>query len=125
MTMRRISALTGSLLLMLTLVAGTNCSKKATNPGGGGGTKELNSGNLAPAAQYAHTFMTAGTFDYHCAIHGLGMAGSVTVQAGGAASAAIAIGDNFYNPNTGVIVAPGATVTWTNGGGTTHTVTSN
>lgn len=127
MTIRRISALTGSLLLVLALVAGTSCSKKGTNPGGGGGTtKELNSGVLAGsgAGVYPHTFNNAGTFDYHCTIHGLGMAGQVTVAAGGAASAAISIGDNFYNPNA-VTVAPGAIVTWTNNGGTQHTVTSN
>jgi len=123
MTMRRISVLTGSLLLALVLVAGTNCSKKATNPGGGGGsTLELNSGTIAPTAQYVHIFAMAGTFTYHCTFHG-GMTGSVTVASGGAASASIAIGDNFFNPSS-VTVAPGATVTWTNGGGTNHSVTS-
>ena len=29
---------------------------------------------------YARTFSAAGTFNYHCTIHGTGMSGSVTVQ---------------------------------------------
>ena len=37
------------------------------------------SGNLAPGATFDHTFATAGTFAYHCAIHS-SMKGTVTVQ---------------------------------------------
>jgi plastocyanin len=69
-------------------------------------------------------FATAGTYNYHCAIHGLGMAGTVTVANGQPLNAAVSIQDNSYNP-AGVSVAPNGTVTWTNNGGNTHTVTSN
>jgi plastocyanin len=37
------------------------------------------SGNLAAGATFDHTFATAGTFAYHCAIHS-SMKGTVTVQ---------------------------------------------
>ena len=40
--------------------------------------------NIASPVQsegtFTRTFATAGTFKYHCAIHGTGMAGQVTVQ---------------------------------------------
>jgi plastocyanin len=36
------------------------------------------SGNLAPGSTFDHTFATAGTFAYHCAIHSQ-MHGTVTV----------------------------------------------
>ena len=38
-----------------------------------------NSGTLAPGAQFSFAFQTAGTFQYHCAIHP-GMIGSVIVR---------------------------------------------
>jgi plastocyanin len=37
------------------------------------------SGTMAPGASFSHTFQTAGTFQYHCAIHP-NMVGTVTVQ---------------------------------------------
>lgn len=37
------------------------------------------SGTLAPGASFTKTFSSAGTFQYHCAIHP-GMVGTVTVQ---------------------------------------------
>ena len=39
-----------------------------------------NSGPLAPGQTFTFTFTTAGTFTYHCTIHGLPMAGTVVVQ---------------------------------------------
>lgn len=84
---------------------------------------ELNSGNIPNGGIYQHTFANAGTYNYHCAIHGLAMAGTVVVAGGQPASASVNIGNNFYSPAS-VSVAPGGTVTWTNNG-STHTVTSN
>ncbi len=39
----------------------------------------FNSGTIAPGGSFTTTFNTAGTFQYHCAIHP-GMVGTVTVQ---------------------------------------------
>jgi len=39
----------------------------------------LNSGDLAQGKSYTYTFTTAGTFNYHCAIHA-NMTGTVTVE---------------------------------------------
>jgi plastocyanin len=40
------------------------------------------SGNLAPAATFSHTFSSAGSFPYHCTFHcGSGMTGTITVTA--------------------------------------------
>jgi plastocyanin len=38
-----------------------------------------NSGSIAPGASFSRTFASAGTFQYHCAIHP-GMVGTVNVQ---------------------------------------------
>ena len=38
-----------------------------------------NSGNIAPGGQFSFAFQTAGTFQYHCAIHP-GMVGIVVVR---------------------------------------------
>lgn len=116
---RRAAVALAFLVLMMVAVSSCGGGEQTTNPT----PKELNSGDIAGGAQFQHTFASAGTFGYHCTIHGTAMSGTVTVAAGGAANAAVAIGDNFYNPSS-VTVAPGATVTWTNNG-TTHTVTSN
>lgn len=112
-----------SMVAMIALVA--SCSDNPTAPGGGnGGGLELNSGNIGNGGTYAHTFASAGTYNYRCTLHG-GMTGSVIV--GGAGSppmtAGVTITDNAFNP-TPVSVATGGTVTWTNNG-STHTVTSN
>jgi len=45
----------------------------STTPAG-----ELNSGNIAAGGQYTHTFLIAGTYNYHCSIH-ISMTGSVVV----------------------------------------------
>ena len=111
------------------LSCSSNKNSNPTSPGGGGGL-ELNSGNIGGGGVFPHTFNTAGTFNYHCTIHGLGMAGAVTVVASGAPTAvSMDIFNNGYTvhgspgtPNGTVMV--GGTVTWTNTG-TTHTVTSN
>ena len=110
--------------LILLVASVPACSKKSTNPGGGGGgMKELDSGTIVNGAMYMHTFASAGTYNYHCTIHGLAMAGTVTVANGQPANAAVTIGNNNYSPSS-TSVAPGGTVTWTNNG-VNHTVTSN
>ncbi len=49
-------------------------------------TETFNSGNVAGAGTYTHTFPTAGTYNYYCTIHGVdgtpptGMHGTITVQ---------------------------------------------
>ena len=123
MKMQRHSApfVTLSLIAMLALVSA--CSNNPTSPPGGGTpAKELDSGNIANGGQYAHLFAGAGTFNYHCTIHGVGMAGQVIVVNGSPMSASVSITNNTYTPSPAT-VAPGGTVTWTNNG-STHTVTS-
>ena len=118
-----------AIWLLAALLA--SCKNNSTSPsygntgggGGGGGALELNGNLTASGGSYAHMFNTAGTFNYHCTIHGTGMAGSVIVVAGSNASAAVEISNNKYTPPS-VSVMPGGTVTWTNIG-VTHTVTSN
>jgi plastocyanin len=86
--------------------------------------KELNSPTLGNGGVYMHTFATAGTYPYHCSVHGLAMSGSITVAGGQPASVPVTIQDNSFNPGS-VSVNVGGTVTWTNNGSNNHTVTSN
>ncbi len=122
MNMRRhlTPLVTFSLIAMVALVV--SCGDKTTNPGGSPPVKELDSGNIANGGTYAHTFATAGTYSYHCTIHGVGMSGQVVVAGGSPLAAAVSITNNTYTPSPAA-VAPGGTVTWTNNG-STHTVTS-
>ena len=125
MKVHRSAVLSAVVLVVASLVVMAACSKKATNPGGGGGGPELNSGTLAVSAQYPHVFATAGTYGYHCAIHGAAaMSGSVTVAAGQPMNVAVAIANFSYTPPS-VSVGIGGTVVWTNNGPSAHTVTSN
>jgi plastocyanin len=65
---------------------------------------------LANGASYPHAFgPTEQAYPYHCKIHGVTMAGTVTVQVGAPATVSVVIGDNFFSPAT-VTVAPGGTV---------------
>jgi hypothetical protein len=113
---------TGTIVLASFLAAGCGGDDDNPNqPPSGGGSLELNSPNLASAAVYQHTFATAGTFPYHCKIHS-SMTSTVVVQGGGPPAAAVTITDNAFS--SAVTVAPGGTVTWTNNGNSTHTVTS-
>ncbi len=38
---------------------------------------------MHPGDSYSHTFSTAGTFSYHCLVHGFAMSGTVVVSGGG------------------------------------------
>lgn len=40
----------------------------------------FDSGNIAGGGSYSYTATTAGTFDYHCTIHGATMAGTLIVS---------------------------------------------
>src|SRR6185503_9813398 len=94
----RIALLAVMMLTALALSVQGCGDDNPTNPGGVGGTKELDSGVIANGGTYSHTFNTLGSYGYHCTIHGTGMAGTVTVSGGGAASASVSIMDNFYSP---------------------------
>jgi plastocyanin len=122
---RRRLARLAAACLPLAVVAILGCSK-STSPGGGGGgggMKELDSAVLGSGQDFPHMFKTAGTFNYHCNIHGLAMSGVVTVGTG-PATATVSITDNKYTPQN-LTVGTNATVTWTNNGANNHTVTSN
>ncbi len=113
------------MLGLVLLAAGIAACSKGGSSQTAPPARELDSGNIANGAQYAHTFANRGTFSYCCNIHGCSkMSGTVTVATGQPASAGVSIFDYGFNP-AGVSVGPGGTVTWTNNsGGTTHTVTS-
>ena len=100
-------------------------SNKSTTPapGGGGGT-ELNSGNIAGGGgSYSHAFMTAGSFPYHCAIHGSPMIGTVTVSSGPMTGDTLVTitGTLAYGSQA---IQTGQTVRWKNNASLPHTVTS-
>lgn len=125
----RSALLSLAAVALIALVAIASCSK-SSNPytppgGGGGGTPELSSGNIPNGGVFQHTFSTAGSFPYHCLIHGTGMAGSVTVSASSTNdSMLVTIGPgNGYTPASATI-KPAGHVRWFNTG-VTHTVTSN
>jgi plastocyanin len=40
----------------------------------------FDSGNIAGGGNYSYTATTAGTFEYHCTIHGITMAGTLVVS---------------------------------------------
>lgn len=87
---------------------------------------ELNSGLVSAGGTYPHTFLTAGSFPYHCEIHTV-MKGTVIVDPASlvtsvSVSIVSATSSGFSPPS--VTVAPGGTVTWTNNHSVTHTVTS-
>jgi FtsP/CotA-like multicopper oxidase with cupredoxin domain len=67
------------------------------------------------------TFTFATVYQYICGIHGATMAGQITVQVGGPATAAVSIVDFQFVP-ANVIVGVGGTVIWTNHGPSLHSV---
>jgi hypothetical protein len=116
-----------------------SCSKKnPTTPNDTTGGGEL-SGSLATAgSQYAHTFTTAGTFNYKCAIHPscASLAGTIVVlppggaiqhrvlsitQSGGSSGTYATCSSLSLQRDT---VLVGDQVTWTNNSPLPHTVTS-
>jgi len=73
-------------LLGLSLVAAWlfSCSKK-DNPATPGASGELNGSLPSTGSQYAHTFNSAGTFNYKCTIHPscASLAGTIVVLSPG------------------------------------------
>ena len=114
-----------SLVLAGLLAFSFGCASKTNGPSGGGGgtTKELNSGDIALSATFAHTFANAGSFGYHCAHHS-SMVGTVTVDASAAGMTAD-VNIAAIAPFAAASVKPGGTVTWHNNDSHVHTVTSN
>jgi FtsP/CotA-like multicopper oxidase with cupredoxin domain len=67
------------------------------------------------------TLTLAGVYRYICGIHGAGMAGQVTVQPGGPATANVSIVDFSFGP-ANVTIGVGGRVIWTNNGPSQHSV---
>jgi FtsP/CotA-like multicopper oxidase with cupredoxin domain len=76
---------------------------------------------LNVGGSYSSVFTLPGTYNYICGIHGAMMSGSLTVQPGGASTAAVAIVDFAFNP-ANTLVGVGGQVTWTNNGPSQHSV---
>jgi plastocyanin len=125
MPTRRALSWTAVALLVVALAGAWSCSKSSnpTAPGGGGGAKELSSGDLGTGASYQHRFFVAGSFPYHCTHHPTVMTGTVTVSAS-AADTVVAIDINAVAPFPAASVKPGGRVVWTNNTVMLHTVTS-
>ena len=125
-----------ALLALLALAAGFASCTKSTSPYGGGGGSPPPAGgpsfNLlfnGLGVSQSFVFADAGSWGYHCAIHGVSMSGTVVVSAGGADSALVSVGVDAtnapaltYTPNT-VTIKPGGTVRWVNHASINHTVT--
>jgi len=116
----------GLVLLVLIAAIALSCSKKSspTQPGGGGGATEPFDSGVFSSGVFVHTYNTAGTFGYHCTVHGIAMSGSVTVATGMPDSNFVNIGQsgNSYSPSS-ISVKPGGYIKWTHVSGT-HSVTS-
>jgi plastocyanin len=113
-----------SLVIALAVATLPGCASKHNSSGGGGGApKELDSGDFAGGTTFAHTFANAGSYGYHCNIHG-SMTGTVTVDASAPGMTAD-VTITTIAPFAAASVKPGGTVTWHNNSAMTHTVTSN
>jgi plastocyanin len=122
----------GIVMIVTMLLAG--CGGGGGGGGGGGSSGlELDSGLIASTVgTFAHTFLTVGTFNYHCTVQGHTMTGSVIVQGPSTGSpdhlvsivpGAKTLGAAAFNLDS-VTVGIGEKVTWTNNDLTEHTVTS-
>ncbi len=110
------------LFVMLTMAGCT----KSSNPVSG--TKMFDSGSVGPGGTFTFVFTSAMIVPYYCIYHGgrggVGMSGTITVQAGGAPSRkAVSMAAMTFVPAT-MTVAVGDTVVWTNNSTVAHTVTS-
>jgi FtsP/CotA-like multicopper oxidase with cupredoxin domain len=78
-------------------------------------------GGMPGGSFQSPTFSFPADYNYICGIHGATMAGKVSVQAGGPATASVSIVDFQFIPAT-VIVGVGGIVTWVNNGPSLHSV---
>jgi plastocyanin len=127
MLRRRASLWALAALLVVALAGVWACSKSSspTSPaGGGGGAKELNSGDFGPSATFQHRFMAAGSFPYHC-VHHSPMTGTVTVSAAATDTVVDVSIMSATSPFPAASVKTGGRVVWTNNTTMVHTVTSN
>jgi plastocyanin len=114
-------------LILAAAVVGCS-SNKDSNPvkSPGGTTHEFASGDLSTGESFTHVFMTAKSVPYFCRYHGsaggVGMAGVITVTAGGTPSSHAYSITNSTLPSATIDV--GDTVTWTNNTAILHTVES-
>jgi len=137
--MSRESTLALVSCLGLALMLACSKSKSPTMPAtlitGG----ELSGNLMAAGGQYAHTFATAGTFNYHCSIHPTcaSLAGTIVVVAPGSAIQHRVLGITQSGGSSGPYgsscsslslqrdtVLVGDQVTWSNNSPLQHTVTS-
>jgi hypothetical protein len=129
-------------VLALSLVAAlpVSCKSNSTAPTRSGGGGELNGSLATTGSQYAHTFASAGVFNYKCTIHSncASLAGTIVVLAPGGViqNRVLAItqsggGSDPYGGSTCSSLSlqrdsifVGDQVTWTNNSSLPHTVTS-
>jgi plastocyanin len=123
----------GKLLLVLALSVTAiilGCSSNSSSPtnsgGSGGGTKEFASGDLTSGQSFSHVFATAKSVPYFCRYHGsaggIGMAGVITVTAGGTPTKHVFSIASSTLPTMSIHVMD--TVMWTNNTAMVHTVES-
>ena len=115
---------------LLAAMVTTGCGKKnspaqpAGGGGGGGGTLESFDTGTFTSGVFVHTFAAAGTYRYHCSVHGTqtsGMFGDVDCSTGMADSATVNLVGTSFSPAT-AHVKPGGYVKWV-ASGANHTVT--
>jgi len=109
----------------ITVVAGTTITWTNKNAVAHTVTSDdglFNSGSIGSGKTYSYTFLTAGTFQYHCSIHP-SMISKVIVTSTPVTSAAVSIEFMSFVPAT-ITVSAGTIVTWTNNDSMAHTVTS-
>lgn len=136
---KTIRLLPKALALCLAVAGLSSCrsSNPAMPPGAGGG--ELNGSLSAGGGQYAHTFATAGTFNYYCTIHPScgSLAGTIVVMPSGSPiqNRVLAISQSGgssgpYGSSCSALslqrdsILVGDMITWTNISPFAHTVTS-
>lgn len=110
-----------ALVLAVALAAG--CSKKSSSTQPPAGPVESFNSGVFSSGVFVHTFSTAGTYGYHCLVHGSSMSGGVEVGASHPDSALVSIGNDFFSPSLAKI-KPGGYVKWI-ANGTNHGVRNN